>query len=74
MDINEKIDIERAAIVSVVTYDNPSEECEASLDELERLLDTAGGEVVIRMVQNKENPDVRTYLGSGKIKELSELP
>lgn len=73
MEINEKIDIERAAIVSVVTYDNPSEECEASLDELERLLDTAGGEVVIRMVQNKENPDVRTYLGSGKIKELSEL-
>ena len=37
MEINEKIDIERAAIVSVVTYDNPQKECEASLDELERL-------------------------------------
>ena len=47
MEINEKIDIERAAIVSVVTYDNPADECEASLDELERLLDTAGGKVVI---------------------------
>ena len=73
MEINEKIDIERAAIVSVVTYDNPQKECEASLDELERLLDTAGGKVVIRMLQNKENPDVRTFLGSGKIKELAEL-
>ena len=73
MEINEKIDIERAAIVSVVTYDNPADECEASLDELERLLDTAGGKVVIRMVQNKDNPDVRTYLGSGKIKELADL-
>ena len=48
-------------------------ECEASLDELERLLDTAGGRVVIRMVQNKDNPDVRTYLGSGKMKELADL-
>ena len=73
MEINEKIDIEKAAIVSVITYDNPADECEASLDELERLLDTAGGKVVIRMVQNKENPDVRTYLGSGKMKELADL-
>lgn len=73
MEINEKIDIEKAAIVSVVTYDNPMSECEASLDELERLLDTAGGRVVIRMVQNKDNPDVRTYLGSGKMKELADL-
>ena len=73
MEINEKINIERAAIVGVVTYDNPSDECEASLDELERLLDTAGGQTVIRMVQNKENPDVRTFLGSGKMKELASL-
>jgi GTP-binding protein HflX len=73
MEVTEKIEIEKAAIVGVVTYDNPSEECEASLDELERLLDTAGGEVKVRLVQNKENPDVRTFLGSGKIKELREL-
>lgn len=73
MEINGKINLERCAVVGVVTYDNPADECEASLNELERLLDTAGGETVIRMVQNKENPDVRTFLGSGKIKELSEL-
>ena len=73
MQVTEKIEIEKAAIVGVVTYDNPTEECEASLDELERLLDTAGGKVVVRLVQNKENPDVRTFLGSGKIKELRDL-
>ena len=32
LEINEKIDIEKAAIVSVITYDNPPDECEASLD------------------------------------------
>ncbi len=72
MAITEKFEIEKAAIVGIVTYENPAEECEASLDELERLLDTAGGEVALRLVQNKENPDVRTFLGSGKIKELKE--
>lgn len=73
MEITEKIKIEKAAIVGVVTYENPADECEASLDELERLLDTAGGVVAVRLIQNKENPDVRTFLGSGKIKELKEL-
>lgn len=73
MEITEKKEIERAAIVGIVTYEHPAEECEASLDELERLLDTAGGKAVIRLIQNKENPDVRTYLGSGKMKELAAL-
>jgi len=68
-----EINIERAAIIGIVTYENPQEACDASLDELERLLDTAGGQAVVRLVQNKETPDVRTYLGSGKVKELAEL-
>ncbi len=46
---------------------------EASFDELERLAETAGASVYARMVQEKESPDVRTYIGSGKVKELSEL-
>ncbi len=68
-----EINVERAAVVGIVTYENPQEACDASLDELERLLDTAGGQAVVRLVQNKETPDVRTYLGSGKVKELAEL-
>ena len=73
MEITGKIDTERAATVGIITYDNPEDEVNASLDELERLLETAGGRAVIRLVQSKENPDVRTFLGSGKMKELAEL-
>ena len=60
----------RAALVSVVTRGRTDKEVNASLEELRRLLETAGGEAVFTMIQNKEAPDVRTYLGSGKVAEL----
>ena len=60
----------RAALVSVVTR-GTAEEAEVSLAELERLLETAGGVTAFKMIQNKEAPDVRTYLGSGKTAELA---
>ena len=62
-----------AVLVGVVMRDDDSDEVEVSLDELERLLDTAGGEVFARMVQNKSTPDPRTLIGSGKVEELAEL-
>lgn len=65
--------ISKAILVGIVTRDTNSEEVEKELDELARLLDTAGGEEVARLVQNKETPDPRTVIGSGKIWELSEL-
>ena len=63
----------RAALVGIINRECPEEEAERSLDELARLLDTAGGETVVRMLQAKETPDVRTFIGSGKVEELAEL-
>ena len=65
--------ISSAILVGIVTRDTNAEEVEKELDELARLLDTAGGEEVARLVQNKETPDPRTVIGSGKVWELSEL-
>ncbi|MBE6595246.1 MAG: GTPase HflX [Ruminococcaceae bacterium] len=61
----------RAALVGVVTRERTEREVEVSLAELARLLETAGGEAVFTLVQNKDAPDVRTYLGSGKVAELA---
>ncbi len=61
----------RGALVGVVTRERNEQEVEVSLGELERLLETAGGEAVFSMIQNKEAPDARTYLGSGKVAELA---
>ena len=41
------------------------------LDELTRLAETAGAVVVDRLVQKRERPDPRTYIGKGKAAELS---
>lgn len=45
---------------------------EALLEELDQLADTAGAEVVFKMVQNRNKPDVATYIGKGKAEELSQ--
>ena len=63
----------QAILVGVVTQNDTADEVEISLDELARLLDTAGGEVFARVVQNKATPDPRTLIGSGKVQELAEL-
>lgn len=44
-----------------------------SLDELERLADTAGLESVARVVQRLDRPVAATYIGSGKVKEVADL-
>ncbi|HYF92047.1 MAG TPA: GTPase HflX [Symbiobacteriaceae bacterium] len=44
-----------------------------SMDELERLVDTAGGVVVGRERQPRSKPDVATYVGSGKAREIEEI-
>ncbi|HLF93631.1 MAG TPA: GTPase HflX [Planctomycetota bacterium] len=41
------------------------------LDELTRLAETAGAVVVDALIQKRERPDPRTYIGSGKADELS---
>ena len=63
----------QAVLVGVVTRDDDPDEVEVGLDELARLLDTAGGEVFARVVQNKSTPDPRTLIGSGKVQELADL-
>ncbi|MBN1488023.1 MAG: GTPase HflX [Anaerolineae bacterium] len=44
-----------------------------SLDELERLADTAGLEIVGRTVQKLDQPNPATFIGKGKVDEVAEL-
>lgn len=46
---------------------------DASLDELELLVDTAGADVVARMVQRRDAPDHTWYIGKGKVEELKQI-
>ncbi len=73
MEKNEKVKTVRAVLVGLNTPETTAEETEKSLDELERLLETAGGVCFAKVVQNKEHPDVRTCIGIGKVGEVKQL-
>ena len=46
---------------------------ENSLEELEALLETAGGVCVGTVLQNKDKPDPKYFLGEGKVGEIRTL-
>lgn len=69
----EENKINRAVLVAVAERTCDVEECERSLDELERLLKTAGGEAYARIIQVKDTFEPRTVIGSGKVLEIKEL-
>jgi GTPase len=66
---------ERAVIVGLeIGRGRDSEpDLDESLDELARLCDTAGVRVVGRTSQRRPVPDVRTFVGSGKVEEVRSL-
>jgi GTP-binding protein HflX len=61
---------ERIVLVGVATGGASLDEVESGLDELARLVDTAGADPVARVVQRRDNPDPATYIGKGKVEEL----
>lgn len=71
--LNDSDPSTQAVLVSVFSADEEESDREASLAELERLLETAGGSVFAKMVQSREHPENATYLGQGKLEELSRL-
>lgn len=64
-------EIKKAVCVSVYPQGGEGE-CLASLEELRRLLNTAGAEVSAIITQTRNAPDARYGIGSGKIAELSD--
>ena len=64
---------EKIVLASVALPGDTDEQVEQSLDELELLVDTAGADVVGRLVQRRDAPDHTWYLGKGKVDELRDL-
>lgn len=70
---NKELVNSSAILVGIAERGSDVDECNRSLDELDRLLDTAGGNSVARVIQVKDSFDPRTCIGSGKVKEISEM-
>ena len=71
----EEHKIERAVLAGLYAdcFKREEQATEATLDELEALLDTAGGVCVAKLLQNRHAPDPHSFLGEGKAEELREL-
>ena len=61
---------ERALLAALKLPRQHRFEVEESLDELGRLAESAGAEVVGRMTQERRAPTPKLYFGKGKIDEL----
>ena len=64
---------EKIVLVAVTMPDRTDDETQDSLDELARLIDTAGADEVARITQRRASPDSAYYIGKGKVEELKEL-
>ena len=65
--------MENTILIGVITQDQDKNKSIEYLDELEFLTTTAGGTVVKRFTQNLDTPNPKTFLGSGKIKEVLDF-
>jgi len=61
---------ERATLIGLVTPVQNKKKVEEYLNELDFLVETAGGVVVKRFVQKLNYPNPQTYVGSGKLEEI----
>ena len=71
----EQHKMERAILAGLAAdcFRKEEQATEESLDELEALLETAGGECVGKVLQNRHAPDPHSFVGEGKAEEIKEL-
>lgn len=65
-------EIEKAVLIGVITQQQDETKSKEYLDELDFLILTAGGKAVKRFLQKLEYPNPKTYLGIGKLEEVSD--
>ncbi len=72
---NNDIKIERAVLagLSASSMDITERSTDISMSELAALVETAGGEAIGMLVQNRPTPDPRSFIGDGKVAELRDF-
>lgn len=62
---------ETAVLVAVADQHTSPDQLEEHLEELAFLVSTSGAEAVSTFTQNLPKPDIRTYVGKGKLEDIS---
>ena len=69
----KSLDFEKIVVIGIVNSNQNIETSNEYLDELEFLSYTAGGKVIKRFTQNLNQPNPKTFIGSGKLNEIFEF-
>ena len=67
----QQAEAEPTVLVGLAVAGTRRSDVDDHLDELERLVDTAGGRVVDRLVQERQSPDPATLVGSGFVARVA---
>lgn len=75
MNLNDRVATEKALLVGLNAdcFKPENTATYESLDELEALLETAGGICAAKVLQNRHTPDPHSFIGEGKAQEVREL-
>lgn len=68
-----KIEIAVLVGLNADCFDRHTTATDETLDELEALLETAGGVCAAKVLQNRHAPDPHSFIGEGKAQEVREL-
>jgi len=60
----------RVYLMDIVTKNTTPELLEDRMNELESLVQTYGGLVILKKFQKRDQPDYKTYVGKGKLEEI----
>lgn len=71
--MEQKTEVEKAVLVGCQTTLMDELRFEYSMEELASLTETAKGKVLLSVVQKRERVHPATYIGSGKVEEISAL-
>ena len=55
------------------SMDRRERSSESSMNELKALVETAGGDAILSVIQNRPAPDPRSFIGDGKVAEIKAL-
>ena len=60
----------KTILADLIHFSASKRDAEDRMEELEELVRTYGGAVVVKSIQRKEKPDGRTFIGKGKVDEI----
>ncbi|MDN5216221.1 GTPase HflX [Fulvivirgaceae bacterium BMA12] len=61
---------ETAVLVALINYQQSAEQAKEYLDELAFLAETSGAKTLTTFTQKLDRPDVKTFIGKGKLEEI----